>query len=141
MVGSPPARHLPAVTQRFVEYEAWARDSPQPDPEAGAAGCVVAACLLLEPDGVAGFGRRRVGSHSRPFRRKVHSSANWCSTRIAVCLPLAVRRTATALTRYRHRPMETVYDLLRIGASALVIVGVLFLVFGLIGYWSTARRA
>ena len=37
--------------------------------------------------------------------------------------------------------METVYDLLRIGASALVIVGVLFLVFGLIGYWSAARRA
>jgi hypothetical protein len=44
------------------------------------------------------------------------------------------------LTRYRHR-METVYDLLRIGASALVIVAVLFLVFGLIGYWSAARRA
>jgi hypothetical protein len=35
----------------------------------------------------------------------------------------------------------TAYDLLRIGAWALVIFGTLLVVVGLIGYWSGQRRA
>jgi hypothetical protein len=34
----------------------------------------------------------------------------------------------------------TAYDLLRIGAWALVIIGALLVVVGLIGYWGAQRR-
>jgi hypothetical protein len=35
---------------------------------------------------------------------------------------------------------RTSYDLLRIGAWALVIVGALLVIVGLIGYWARVRR-
>ena len=35
---------------------------------------------------------------------------------------------------------QTPYDLLRIGAWALVIVGALLVIVGLIGYWARVRR-
>jgi hypothetical protein len=36
---------------------------------------------------------------------------------------------------------QTPYDLLRIGAWALVIIGALLVIVGLIGYWATQRDA
>jgi hypothetical protein len=39
-----------------------------------------------------------------------------------------------------HGLTQTAYDLLRIGAWALVIFGGLLIVVGLIGYWSGQRR-
>ena len=35
---------------------------------------------------------------------------------------------------------QTAYDLLRIGGLSLVIVGVLFAVVGLVGYWAAQMR-
>jgi hypothetical protein len=36
---------------------------------------------------------------------------------------------------------QTPYDVLRIGAWAIVIVGALLIVVGLVGYWGAQRRA
>jgi len=67
---------------------------------------------------------------------------------------LVVAGIAAFIEAHSHRPgmtegifahptglSRTAYDLLRIGAWALVIFGALLVVVGLIGYWSAQRRA
>jgi len=50
-------------------------------------------------------------------------------------------RARGAYVEYATGLSHTGYDLLRIGAWALVIVGGLLVVVGLIGYWGTQRDA
>ena len=47
---------------------------------------------------------------------------------------------AAKLFAHHHGLSQTAYDLLRIGAWALVIVGVLLIVIGLLGYWGAQRE-
>jgi hypothetical protein len=81
--------------------------------------------------------------------------------RIFVGAALVVAGIAAFIEAHSHRPLrecpggreicnagssvhvglsQTPYDVLRIGAWALVIVGALLVIVGLIGYWARVRR-
>jgi uncharacterized membrane protein HdeD (DUF308 family) len=64
---------------------------------------------------------------------------------------LLIAGVAAFIEAHSHRPLpawgggteglsQTAYDLLRIGAWALVIVGVVTVIVGLIRYWQRPRR-
>jgi hypothetical protein len=60
----------------------------------------------------------------------------------AATAPRVVRRELGARIAPSHTGLShTAYDLLRIGGWALVIVGVLLIILGLMGYWGAQRDA
>ena len=110
--------------------------------------------------GRGGAGRRRHGARAAGYRvssmGRVFGGAALVIAGIVAFIEAPSNRPAVTPPPYVYKDVQgihevdvavpisgssqTAYDLLRIGAWALVIIGVLLIVVGLIGYWGAQRE-